>query len=323
MNRARLFAFALLALFAIAGWSRAGELEDALRRAIDPALKRLEKPENKPAPAEPANAQDKDAQQGAKEDAPASQSSTDILPFGRVSTQDEVRIGRQIAGNLLGAAPLVKDSRMQQYVNSVGRWVASQSDRPDLKWTFGVIDSDDLNAFAAPGGYIFITRGLYAVLEDEAQLAGVLAHEIGHVQQKHHLKVLQKQQLLNIGTRVLGREVGGGDKNVQRVIGSGAEIVARGLDKSAEFEADRIGVVLAARAGYDPWGLPEVLQALGSLPKTDSSVALLFKTHPAPEERLTQLGDAMGERLDNIKSGRTLAERFYRGRVPASTGAAR
>ena len=87
---------------------------------------------------------------------------------------------------------------MQQYVNRVGRWVALQSDRPDLKWTFGVIQTDDINAFAAPGGYVFVTRGLYAKLKDETELAGVLGHEIAHVQQKHHLKVVQKSQLMDL-----------------------------------------------------------------------------------------------------------------------------
>jgi predicted Zn-dependent protease len=174
-----------------------------------------------------------------------------------------------------------------------------------------VIESNDINAFAAPGGYVFVTRGLYARLKDEAELAGVLAHEIGHVQQKHHLKVLQQQQLIGLGSQLLGKQVGG-DQAVQRLIGSGAEIMARGLDKSAEFEADRIGVVLATRAGYDPWGLPTVLQDIGSVSKSDGGVALLFKTHPHPDERLAVLSEAMGERFDGVTDSRSLKERLYR-----------
>jgi predicted Zn-dependent protease len=126
------------------------------------------------------------------------------------------------------------------------------SDRPDLKWTFGVIESKDINAFAAPGGYIFVTRGLYARLRDESELAGVLAHEIAHVQERHHLKVLQKSQAVDLGARLLRQRVAEAGSTAQRLIGSGAEIMARGLDKDAEFEADRVGVVLATRAGYDP-----------------------------------------------------------------------
>jgi predicted Zn-dependent protease len=232
----------------------------------------------------------KSAQQGQKpadnNAAAGAEPEIKIPPVGHVSLEDEVRLGRQIAGNLLGAAPLVKDTNLQQYVNQVGAWVALQSDRPDLKWTFGVIQSNDINAFAAPGGYVFITLGLYVKLKDEAELAGVLGHEIAHVQEKHHLKVVQKSQLMSLGANI--------------------------LDKDAEFEADRLGVVLAARAGYDAWGLPSVLQEISTVSKSDSSVGMLFKTHPAPDERLTRLSDAMGDRLDSLKPSENGKGRLYK-----------
>ncbi|GAB1233688.1 M48 family metalloprotease [Ferrigenium sp. UT5] len=224
--------------------------------------------------------------------------------------REEIAIGRQIAGNLLGAAPLVKDNRLQKYVNRVGRWVATQSERPDLPWHFGVIQSEDVNAFAAPGGYIFVTLGLYRILQNEADLAGVLGHEVGHVIRQHHLKILQQSRLVEAGSKTLSKSVGGND-TVQQLIGSGAEIVARGLDKDAEFEADRIGVVLATRAGYDAYGLPGVLQQIGHAAQDDDRVALLFKTHPLPEDRLNKLDEAMGDRFDRIK-GVTLSSRFQR-----------
>ncbi|MDD2684669.1 MAG: M48 family metalloprotease [Gallionella sp.] len=226
------------------------------------------------------------------------------------ATEEELAIGQQIAGNLLGAAPLVKDDRLQKYVNLVGRWVASQSERPDLVWHFGVIESNDVNAFAAPGGYIFLTRGLYKLLRDEAELAGVLGHEIGHVIRQHHLKILQQSKLLDLGSKAVARSVSNNDK-VQGLIGSGAEVVARGLDKDAEFEADRIGVVLSARAGYDAFGLPGVLQQIGHYAKDDGDVALLFKTHPHPDDRLGKLDVSMSDRFDSVK-GLTLSKRFYK-----------
>ena len=226
------------------------------------------------------------------------------------SQEEEVAIGRQIAGNLLGASPLVKDKLLQKYVNNVGRWVASQSERPDLPWHFGVIESKDINAFAAPGGYVFVTRGLYLKLQNEAELAGVLAHEIGHVIRKHHLKVLQQSSLVDLGGHALSRQVGNNEA-VQKLIGSGAEVMARSLDKNAEFEADSIAVVLAARAGYDPFSFPEVLQEIGHVAKDDNSVALLFKTHPHPDVRLDKLSVAMNDTFDNVK-GLTLDKRFYR-----------
>lgn len=227
------------------------------------------------------------------------------------SQAEEISLGRQITGNLLGAAPLVKDAALQKYVNSVGRWVASQSERLDLPWRFGVIESEDINAFAAPGGYIMITKGLYRKLSNEAQLAGILGHEIGHIVKKHQLKVLQKQQLLNIGAGFLSDKYAKDNKLVSKAIGTGAEISARSLDKSAEYEADRLGLSYATRAGYEPYGLTEVLQTIGQSNKNDGSVALLFKTHPHPDERLVALGDAIGNRLDNIKGGKTLENRLY------------
>lgn len=232
------------------------------------------------------------------------------LALGGTSEAEEVAIGRQIAGNILGAAPLVKDDQLQQYVNRVGRWVASQSERPDLAWHFGVIASDDINAFAAPGGYVFVTQGLYRQLASEAELAGVLGHEIGHVVRKHHLKILQQSQLIDLGGKLLSKKVGD-NAGVQKLIGSGAEIAARSLDKNAEFEADRIAVILAGRAGYDPFGLVSVLQDIAQVSKDEGSVALLFKTHPHPNERLEQLGLAIGERLDRIQ-GKGVEKRFYR-----------
>ncbi|MDI1307826.1 MAG: M48 family metallopeptidase [Methylotenera sp.] len=245
----------------------------------------------------------------------ANASTTDSQPtinWKSPSKEEEIALGREITGNLLGAAPLVKDEALQKYVNSVGRWVASQSERPNLPWHFGVIESDDLNAFSAPGGYVMITKGLYRKMSNEAQLAGVLGHEIGHVVAKHQLKVLQKQQLLNLGASFLSSKMGKDNKIISKAIGSGAEISARSLDKNAEFEADRLGLSYAARSGYEPFGLTDILQILGQTNPNDNSVALLFKTHPLPDERLASLGDSVGNKLDNMTNGKTLENRFYK-----------
>ena len=231
--------------------------------------------------------------------------------FGSYSPEEESRIGRQISGNLLGAAPLVRDDKLQRYVNLVGNWVAAQSGSKLAAWHFGVLDTEDINAFAAPGGYVFVTRGLYRRLNNEAELAGVLAHEIAHVTQKHHLKVLKQSSLIGALGQAVSKKAKDSDQVVQNLIGNGAEIMARGLDKNAEFEADRVGIVFAARAGYDPWGLPEVLQDLAGLPAKDSRTSLLYKTHPHPADRLAALGEAVGGRLDAVQ-GKDLPGRFYR-----------
>lgn len=227
------------------------------------------------------------------------------------SREDEIAVGRNVTGTILGAAPLVNDAQLQQYVNKVGRWVASQSERADLPWHFGVIDSNDVNAFAAPGGYVLITKGLYLRLTSEAQLAGVLGHEIAHVVQKHHLKVMQKQALLDAGTSFLKDKISK-NKLTQRAVSTGAEISARNLDKSAEFEADSMGTVLAARAGYEAYGLAEVLQDMETINNNDGSVALLFQTHPHPDDRLAQLSLVSGDQMDKISGGKTLENRLVK-----------
>ncbi|WP_292779825.1 M48 family metalloprotease [Methylophilus sp. UBA6697] len=242
---------------------------------------------------------------------PSAQDKLANINWKNPSREDEIAVGRNVTGTILGAAPLVNDAQLQQYVNKVGRWVASQSERADLPWHFGVIESTDVNAFAAPGGYVLITKGLYQRLSSEAQLAGVLGHEIAHVVQKHHLKVMQKQALLDAGTSFLKEKISK-NKLTQRAVSTGAEISARNLDKSAEFEADSMGTVLAARAGYEAYGLAEVLQDMETINTNDGSVALLFQTHPHPDDRLAQLSQVSGDQMDNISGGKTLENRLYK-----------
>ena len=226
--------------------------------------------------------------------------------------QGELEVGDGVAANLLGAAPLVQDEKLQQYVNRLGLWLALQTERPDLAWHFGVLDTDSVNAFAAPGGYVFITRGLLLRMQSEAELAGVLAHEIGHVLQRHHLKAIQKNAQAGILADLVSiaadqRKHG---EWMQKAISTGTELYSRGLDKDDEYEADRLGVVIAARAGYDPYGLPAVLQTLSAMNPQDGTLALMFKTHPAPQQRLQLLDGLMSSQLDVYASQPTVQDRF-------------
>ncbi|HEX6929506.1 MAG TPA: M48 family metalloprotease [Gammaproteobacteria bacterium] len=230
-----------------------------------------------------------------------------------VDEEEEAEIGHEAAATLLGASPLLEHEATQRYVNRVGRWVAMQSARPDLPWRFGVIDHPNINAFAAPGGYVFITRGLLFQLRNEAELAGVLGHEIAHVVQKHHLEALKKEARLNLAGSLASAalESGGKDASKYEWVTAGAKtLYTRGLDRDDEFAADRAGVVLAARAGYDPYGLLVVLQRLDSISADDGRLALLFKTHPAPADRLTELTQRMDGRFDALADARDGAGRF-------------
>ena len=231
---------------------------------------------------------------------------------GKVSTEEEIEIGANLISGLLGAAPLVDDADLQRYVNDVGYWIASQSKRKNLPWRFGVIDSDGINAFAAPGGYIVVTLGLFNLLENEAQLAGVLGHEIAHVVRKHHLKALQKTMKRDFWSEVTVKAVSDKDdrEKLREVINAGVQLYATGLDRKYEFEADLRGVVLAARAGYDPYALLDVLTTIESINPDSDELSVLLKTHPPTGERLEQLAKKMDGRLDDYASGRTNPERF-------------
>lgn len=228
---------------------------------------------------------------------------------------EERQIGRQWAETLLGAAPLVANEKVQRYVNDVGLWLALHSERPQLAWRFGVLDSPNVNAFATPGGYVFVTRGLLLRMRNEAELAGVLAHEIAHVVEKHHLDAVRKAQGLGLGTKLLQqfaiKDKGNAQVN-ERLLGGFKEVMSRGLDKGDEYEADRMGVVIAARAGYDPYGLPAVLQTLQALNAQDSTLALMFATHPEPGARLDALDQAMGASLDAYAAQPQLQPRFQK-----------
>lgn len=231
-----------------------------------------------------------------------------------VDEKQEAEIGREYAALLVGAAPLLANAEVQRYVNRVGRWVALHTERPDLDWQFGVLDSDNINAFATPGGYVLITKGLLARLKNEAELAGVLAHETAHVVKKHHLNAMKKGKGVEAGANVvsmyLEQQGGRSAAAKEKLMGGMKEIMLRGLDKDDEFEADRMGVVIAARAGYDPFGLPSVLQMLQSLNPKDSELALMFATHPDPGSRLDALDRAMGTRLEPFARQPQAAERY-------------
>lgn len=231
-----------------------------------------------------------------------------------IDEPQEIMLGDGIASNLLGAAPLLDNPAVQRYVNRVGRWLASQTERPDLPWLFGVLDDNDVNAFATPGGKVFVTKGLLVRMNSEAELAGVLAHEMSHVLRKHHLQAIKKGAQAELMTDLANDAIRekGGDPRLTKLVSAGTEVYARGLDKNDEYEADRMGVVIAARGGYDPYGLPAVLQTLQAINPGDSDVALMFKTHPAMADRLSRLDLEMAGNFDQFENQPDLAPRFMR-----------
>lgn len=223
-----------------------------------------------------------------------------------IGEAEEIQLGGDLSGIVLGAAPLIEDQAKQRYVNRLGRWLASHSERANLPWKFGIIESSDLNAFSMPGGYVLVTRGMFDNARSESELAGVLAHEIAHVVRKHQLNALQKNMgngaLRDISGLYGGPRLGGGGivgRLTGRLLASGRELFARGLDKADEYEADQMGVVIAARSGYSPYGLVGVLQTLAAEPPS-GRYGLMSRTHPQASDRLDRLDTTMGTRLDGL-----------------------
>jgi Zn-dependent protease with chaperone function len=227
-----------------------------------------------------------------------------------VPVEREVEIGRGMAASLLGAAPLLQDENLERYVNHIGRWLAAQTERPELTWHFGILDVDTVNAFAAPGGYVFVTRGLMRSAHSEAELAGVLAHEIGHVLRRHHLEAIRNEAMRGIAADLVSEAARQQGFNATPFIQTGMQLYARGLDRNDEYEADRIGVVVATRAGYEPYGLPRVLLTLNDMNPSDANLQLLTSTHPPLAERLLRLDLLMKGKFDSYSQQPQVTERF-------------
>jgi hypothetical protein len=208
---------------------------------------------------------------------------------------EEIALGPEIAGRILGARPLWDDASAQQRVNLVGRWVASQTSRPELPWTFGVIDTPEVNAFAAPGGYILVTRGLYQLLSSDSELAAVLGHEISHCVQRDHYNVIHKQELATVGKDQAVQNVTVGNDSVagnyarRYAEKNGAAIMLTSLDREAEYRSDEAAEFYLARAGMNPLTLYAVLQKLTALGSESASLAQLYKTHPPLDARLDRI----------------------------------
>ncbi len=237
----------------------------------------------------------------------------------------EAQIGRQLAAVLLGSKPLHPDMALQRYVNQLGRWISLQSERPNLPWTFVVLDDAGYNAFAAPGGYVFVTKGLIDRCADEAELAGILAHEIIHVTAKHHLHAMRKTAQSGLLTQLVASQIktnAVGNMVASQFLALGRNLYARGLDQTDEYDADRSGVALATRAGFDPYGLVAVLQQLRTATPDNPMFTLALATHPPAQTRLDQLELSMGKNLDGFTGAApiTVAQRMNT-RAPTAAAA--
>lgn len=230
-----------------------------------------------------------------------------LLPIGY---EEEQSIGQAIALQVVArSGGTLEQPELVRYVNLVGQAVALTSDRPDIPYHFAVLKDDSINAFAAPAGYVFVTNGMLKQVRNEAELAGVLGHEIAHVSQNHILEVIQRSKQL-AGVSQAG--LAAANQNPQaykNVIDTAVKkLLDEGLDQDKELEADALGVTFAARVGYDPTAYPALLTRLRTLKGDD---AAFFKTHPNFSMRIEAVQNKI--QSEGLKAnGVLLAERFAR-----------
>jgi beta-barrel assembly-enhancing protease len=230
-----------------------------------------------------------------------------LLPIGY---EEEQTIGQAIALQVIARYGGVYDKPdLTRYVNLVGRSVALTCDRADIEYRIAILNHDSINAFAAPAGYIFVTRGLLKTIKSEAELAAVLGHEIGHVTQKHILDVIQRsKQIAGVAEAGLAYANKNPEAFKNVIDGAVKKLLDEGLDQGKELESDRLGVIFAARVGYDPTAYETFLNRLRTLKGDDRA---FFKTHPDFSNRLSAVRSTISEQ--KLKAtGLLLADRFSR-----------
>ena len=225
----------------------------------------------------------------------------------------EILFGRELSARILGNYSLLDDEKINRYVNLVGKGVALYAGRTELRYHFGVLDSDKINAFAAPGGYIFITRGALEKMENEAQLAAVLAHEIAHIVKRHVVKELNIRGNESSGAGGIASLIGGPTDSLrgalEQALDDAADIIFnKGYKVKDEIEADSVGILLASVAGYDPSALKEFLNNAKSFEKENKT----YKgEHPIFEVRMREIDKTLrANRLQDVKKAKA-RDRFY------------
>ena len=210
----------------------------------------------------------------------------DVRELGMTDAEEQA-LGANVSERIRARYGVVQDPAVHTYVAQVGTLLAQGSTRPNLPWTFIVLDTDGVNAFAAPGGYVHITRGALALITNEAELAGVLGHEIIHVTEKHTVRAIQKNQAVQMGA---AETLSGSAALMDRVVAAVYEnIVERGFGRGEENESDAQGVALANKAGYAPNGLVTFLTTLKNRNKDSKEKRGLFASHPEMQDRLDRI----------------------------------
>ena len=244
------------------------------------------------------------------------------IDFVTMSESREIELGAELHQQILQENPVYQDQQLQDYVNEVGQKLAAVSHRPDIEYTFTVVDSPDINAFALPGGFIYINRGLMLYLNSEDQLAAVLGHEIGHVTARHSVRQQAASQTNSVLAGVLVVATGVSSLGETSSLLGGALLSGYGRDM--ELESDGLGAEYLAAAGYDPLAMVEVIGVLKNhedFTKRTSSGGVsyhgVFATHPRNDTRLQEVVGRANELASENES--TVDPQIFRERMDGLT----
>jgi beta-barrel assembly-enhancing protease len=245
-----------------------------------------------------------------------------------ITTQQEVQMGAQYASEINRQIPIVQNQQVHNYINQLGNTIARQADPRGIQYTFYVVNAPEVNAFAIPGGHIYINRGLIDRASNMSELAGVLGHEIGHVVHRHGIDQMQRAQNAELGVNLayilLGRQPSGVEQ-VGLQVGAGAFFARH--SREAELEADAVAIEYMIASGIHPRGLVTMFEHLiAERNRTPGTVEQWFSTHPLTEDRIANLNRALGaipqSRLNNLATNSQAYDQF-RQRVRALPAAPR
>jgi predicted Zn-dependent protease len=226
---------------------------------------------------------------------------------------EEIRFGREVAARLIGRYGLYNDDQLTKYITLVGLSLAVNSNRPELTYHFAVLNTSEINAYAAPGGYIFVTKGAVDKMHDESELAGVIAHEMGHINGKHVVKELDIKATEGSAVSGLARLIGGGTESARLAFSKAVDkamdtLFTTGYKREDEIQADKESVMLCAVAGYDPAGLIRYFERISAA--KGKSTEVLDKTHPAYDARILLLKETKTAAAIDSAALKTYKDRF-------------
>lgn len=217
--------------------------------------------------------------------------------FSLVSVKQEIEIGHQVDAQVRKEVPELRDAQVSEYVRSIGRRLVRQAPGPKYAYSFSVADYREMNAFALPGGPVWLHRGVLHAATNESQVAGVLAHEVAHIAQRHAADQLTKAMMANLGLGLLGAVLGngGGASAAQMAAAFLTNGIFLKFSRDDEREADAVGLQLMRRAGWDGRGMVELFEILQrEARRNPTSVEVFFSSHPSPQDRIARLQSDVG-----------------------------